>query len=92
MRAKRVDQNQKEIVAILRNLGVSVFHLHEVGKGCPDLLCGINGHTFLVEVKMTDGKYTKAQLEFNANWKGAQVHRITCEKEVLALVRSMLYS
>ena len=51
MRAKRVDINQKAIVEHLRSMGVSVFHLHEVGKGCPDLLCGINGTTFLVEVK-----------------------------------------
>ena len=48
--AKRVDINQKAIVEHLRAMGMSVFHLHEVGKGCPDLLVGINGQTYLIEV------------------------------------------
>ena len=42
MRAKRVDQNQKDVVKALRDSGAYVFHLHEVGQGCPDLLVGIN--------------------------------------------------
>ena len=51
MRAKRVDINQKAIVEHLRAMGASVFHLHEVGKGCPDLLVGVNSQTYLIEVK-----------------------------------------
>ncbi len=54
MRAARVDANQREIVDALRSVCVSVQHLHMVGSGCPDLLCSIKNHTFLIEIK--DGK------------------------------------
>ena len=91
MRAKKVDVNQKEIVLALRQLGASVFHLHEVGKGCPDLLCGINGTTFLVEVKK-DAKatYTPQQIEFQGNWKGSPVVRINSVEEAIAFVKNMV--
>ena len=91
MRAKRVDVNQKAIVEHLRSMGVSVFHLHEIGKGCPDLLCGINGTTFLVEVKK-DAKatYTPQQIEFQDNWKGSPVVRINSVEEAIAFVKNMV--
>lgn len=72
---KRVDRNQPEIVAALRSQGLSVLHLHEVGKGCPDLCVGFNGNNYLVEIK--DGKkppsaqkLTEAEKIFKENWKG----------------------
>ena len=91
MRAKRVDINQKAIVEHLRGMGVSVFHLHEIGKGCPDLLCGINGTTFLVEVKK-DAKatYTPQQIEFQDNWKGSPVVRINSVEEAIDFVKNMV--
>ena len=91
MRAKRVDKNQSQIVKALRDRGVSVFLLHTVGKGCPDLLCGINNTTFLVEIK-ADAKatFTKDQIEFMAMWKGSPVHRISSEEEVVALLENMV--
>ena len=73
--AKRVDANQKTIVECLRRAGFSVEHLHTQGKGCPDLLCGIAGKNFLVEIK--DGAKTPSQAKLNLlqenwhkNWKG----------------------
>ncbi len=51
MSPKRVDRNQPEIVAALRSVGASVQTLHEVGRGCPDLLVGIRGQCFVLEVK-----------------------------------------
>ena len=90
MRAKRVDKNQPQIVKALRDRGVSVFLLHTVGKGCPDLLCGINNTTFLVEIKADEkATFTKDQIEFMAMWKGSPVHRISSEKEVVALLESI---
>ena len=89
MRAKRVDQNQKELVSKLRQLGCSVFHLHEVGKGCPDLLVGINGQTLLVEIKMPNGKYTDAQMQFMAEWKGSKVHRVSTIEEAVELIQNL---
>ena len=91
MRAKRVDINQKAIVEQLRSMGVSVFHLHEVGKGCPDLLVGINGVTYLVEIKK-DAKatFTPQQIEFQGNWKGSPVIRINNIEEAIAFVKNMV--
>jgi DNA-binding NarL/FixJ family response regulator len=39
-RAAKVDANQTEITAALRQMGATVQHIHTVGKGCPDLLVG----------------------------------------------------
>jgi Holliday junction resolvase len=91
MRAKRVDINQKAIVEHLRAMGASVFHLHEVGKGCPDLLVGINNQTILVEVKR-DAKatFTPQQIEFQGNWKGSPVVRINSVEEAIAFVKNMV--
>lgn len=92
MRAAKVDRNQPEIVSALRKVGVSVQHLHSVGAGCPDLLCAINGYTFLVEVK--DGakvpsaqKLTPDQVEWHAGWK-APVHVVNSIDAALAVVAS----
>lgn len=54
MIAKRIDRNQTEIVDVLRRSGCSVLVLSGVGRGCPDLLMGLCGQNFLIEVK--DGK------------------------------------
>jgi Holliday junction resolvase len=91
MKAKRVDMNQKEIVLTLRDLGMSVFHLHEVGKGCPDILAGINGQTYLIEIKKdAKASFTPAQIEFQANWKGAPVVRLNSVEEAIAFVKNMV--
>jgi len=50
-RAARTDSNQAEIVAAFRSLGCSVFPLHQVGRGFPDLAVGCNGLNLLIEVK-----------------------------------------
>ena len=91
MRAKRVDINQKAIVEHLRAMGMSVFHLHEVGKGCPDLLAGMNGQTYLIEVKRDDkASFTPAQLEFQRTWLGAPVVRINNPQEAIDFVKNMV--
>ncbi len=57
MTPKRVDANQKVIVAALEDAGATVTHLHEVGKGCPDILVGYGKqeHETLLEVVYTEG-------------------------------------
>jgi Holliday junction resolvase len=76
--AKKVDKNQKEIVAEFRKLGFSVYITSHVGAGFPDLMVGIgNTHTILVEIKSSEkAKFTEAQSEFMRNWKGGPVVRI----------------
>ena len=54
--AKRVDTNQKDIVAALRKIGCSVFTTHMVGHGFPDLVVGWvdkqgRRRTVLMEIK-----------------------------------------
>ena len=51
MRAAKVDANQVEIVEELRKAGCTVQHLHQVGKGCPDILVGYMHMNILMEIK-----------------------------------------
>lgn len=89
-RAAKVDTNQPEIVAALRKAGVTVQALHSVGSGCPDLVCGRAGVTYLLEVK--DGslppsarKLTPDQQDWHATWRG-QVAVVKNIDEALAAV------
>jgi Holliday junction resolvase len=91
MRAKRTDQNQKEIVKTFRGLGCSVFDTSSVGKGYPDLNVGMNGQTYLIEVKRDDkASFTPAQLEFQRTWLGAPVVRINNPQEAIDFVKNMV--
>jgi len=69
---------------------VSVQPLHTVGKGCPDLLCGVRGTNLLVEIK--DGqkvpsarKLTPDEAAWHQSWRG-QVAIIESVDDALALV------
>lgn len=77
-RAARTDGNQNAVVEALRKAGVSVQPLHQVGDGCPDLLCGLRGVNLLLEIK--DGSLppsrralTPAQVKWHAEWRGQRV-------------------
>lgn len=82
-RAARIDKNQPEIVDALREAGASVCHLHTIGKGCPDLLVGLNGKNYLMEVKdAAKGRLTADQERFFEQWQG-QVMVITSSEEAM---------
>ena len=73
-RAAKVDANQREVVAALRDAGATVQLLHAVGEGCPDLLVGYRGKNYLLEVK--DGrkppsaqKLTPPQEIWHRDWR-----------------------
>jgi Holliday junction resolvase len=88
--ARKIDANQPEIVKALRAAGCTVEHLHAVGSGCPDLLCAIDNHTFLIEVKdgakpPSEQKLTPHQIEWHAGWK-APVHIVNSIDGALAVV------
>ncbi len=76
MRKKaRVDANQKEVVKQLRDLGVSVLHTHQLGRGAPDLVLGYRNSNYMIELK--DGNKTKSQqrltpdeVQFQESWNG----------------------
>ena len=67
---RRVDLDQKKVIAQLEGSGFSVLNLSAVGRGCPDLLVGKNGQNFLLEIKSEKGTLTPAQIEFHKNWQG----------------------
>jgi Holliday junction resolvase len=66
----RVDNNQKEIVDALRQLGCSVLILSRVGFDCPDILVGYKGVNYLIELKRRGGQISTGQWEFKQKWKG----------------------
>lgn len=68
--AKRVDDNQAEIVHALRLAGASVECLHVVGGGVPDLLVGYRGQNYLLEVKSAGGKPNALQQQWHRSWDG----------------------
>jgi hypothetical protein len=87
----RVDANHSEIVQAFRVLGATVFDASGVGKGFPDLVCGFQGKTYLVEVK--DGaksksarKLTGAQEAFHAGWQGDPPVIVESTEDVVVLL------
>ena len=71
-RAAKVDDNQGEIVAALRAAGCSVTSLASVGRGCPDLVVGRAGVTYLLEVKDGSKPPSKRRLTPDEKaWHGA---------------------
>lgn len=91
-RAAKVDANQAEIVAALRQIGASVQPLHAVGQGCPDLLVGWRGMVSLLEIK--DGskppsarKLTPDQEKWHAAWRGQVAVVENVEQAIEAITR-----
>lgn len=90
-RAAKIDSNHAEIVAALRGIGAYVMSLASVGGGCPDLLVGFRGHTFLVEIK--DGskppsarQLTEAQLKFHREWLGGTLAIVDSPEAALRML------
>ncbi len=69
---KSVDINQPEIVAALRAVGATVQHLHEVGRGCPDILVGLRGKNYVFEIKNPDQRWslTVNEQAWFIGWQG----------------------
>lgn len=62
------DVNEGEIIRALEWAGATVVRLS--AKGLPDLLVGIDGQTYLLEVKTAKGDLTADQTVFFAGWEG----------------------
>lgn len=89
MRFKKVDANQSEIVKTFKALGCSVVDLSSVGRGCPDLVIGINKMTIFVEIKSSaKASYTSHQIEWMQNWRGGTVARIDSIDAAVRLVNA----
>lgn len=83
---KRVDANQPEIVKALRELGASVQCLHMVGHGCPDLVIGFRGVTYLCEIKNGNAGLTPDEARFHSEWRGQKVAIVRTVPDVLRLL------
>lgn len=75
MKIARIDINQKDIVKYLRERNVTVAHMHMIGGGFPDIVCGYKGKNFLFEIKNPDQppsarKLTAAETIFHFEWRG----------------------
>lgn len=81
--AKRVDQNQDQIVIALRAAGAYVWII-----GLPvDLLVGYKSHTFLVEIKRNaKSRFTPLQRDFFENWCGGTLARIDSPDAALRMI------
>ena len=73
------------IASALRAIGSTVELLHEVGKGCPDLLVGFRGKNYLLECKTEHGKLSPRQCEWHQSWRG-HVCVVTSPEEAVAAV------
>jgi hypothetical protein len=87
--AKRTDANQAEIVQALRAIGCSVQDLSQLGKGCPDLLCGYKERNYLIEVKNNCDRaprLTPCEEQWIRQWRG-QVAVIMTVEDAIAVVQ-----
>lgn len=70
MSPKRVDRNQSQIVAALREVGATVTPTHMVGRGYPDISVGFRGNNYLIEIKSPRGKLTPDEIRWHDEWRG----------------------
>ncbi len=88
----KIDDNHNQIVYAFRMAGASVFSTAGVGKGFPDIVVGINGRNYLIEIK--DGskvkskrKLTKDEVEFFDSWRG-DVRVVENTQDVIDLLKT----
>jgi len=88
--AKRVDENQKQLIHTFIALGASVLNLSRVGQGCPDLLIGYKNKSVLVEIKKdSKSTFTEPQIKFMQEWRGGAVSRIDSVDAAIRLIKML---
>lgn len=90
MRARKIDDNQTLIVKQLRRCGVSVAITSMVGKGFPDLIVGVRGKNYLIELKDGAKSASRKQLtpdekDFHDSWNG-QVNKAESFDEIATII------
>ena len=90
-RAARRDDNEKEVIAALREAGAYVKQIND--EGLFDLLVSYRGETLMIEVK--DGakppsarRLTEAEQKFHDEWPGSDLYTVTSVEEAVALLRT----
>lgn len=93
MRAKKVDDNQKILVKHLRMIpGVTVEHTHMIGDGVPDIVVGVRGLNYWLEIKdpgksPSKRKLTPDEEKWHLKWTG-QVAIVETLNDVLKIIKS----
>jgi len=85
----KVDSNQREIVAALRQCGAFVQSVADIGNGCPDLIVAYHARVFLVEVKDGQGKLTADEAAWIAECErigGVAVHIVRSAEDALRVI------
>ena len=90
-RSAKVDANQNDIVSALRKAGATVQSLAATGQGVPDLLVGLGGKTFLLEVKdgakpLSARKLTPDQVVWHKAWRGGPLVVVESAEQALSVV------
>lgn len=66
----RRDLNHAEIVGALKSCGCTVRDVSQVGDSGPDLIVGMAGRDYQVEVKSEHGELSREQTDWIQNWRG----------------------
>lgn len=80
------DGTQEAIVLVLRKVGATVQIITQVGNGCPDLLVGFRGRTFLLEVKSESGALQENQVRWHRLWNGLPVEVVVTPLQALQAI------
>lgn len=81
----KIDANQHDIVAALEAAGCTCRSLSALGGGTPDLLVGLDGQNYLLEIKTRGGTLTDEQIAFFGWWQG-QKHIVRSIDDALRVV------
>ena len=88
------DRNTREICKGLREAGCQVYYWKAISrtKGCPDLIVGYGGVTWLLEVKSDGTKSRKGelspeQIKFHAEWRGGIIATVRTLEEAKVAIR-----
>lgn len=90
-RAARRDDNEKEVIAALREAGAYVKQIND--EGLFDLLISYRGKTLMIEVKdgakpLSARRLTEAEQKFHDEWPGSNLYIVNGVEEALALLKA----
>lgn len=85
----RRDAIHKDIVTALISMGCSVRDLSQIGDGGPDLLLGLLGGDFQIEIKSEEGELSEDQMEFEEEWAGGRIHVVRSVLDAIDLVKNL---
>ena len=90
----KVDANQPTIVKDLRNpnlgLQLTVDTIHTLGQGRPDIMVGIFGFNYLIEIKGPAGYLTNDERNWHQRWHGSVTVSLTASDVLKFVYANML--